>query len=491
VGVRVNGAVNRILRNEIIGNAGGGVFMSGGQIGVVPNVLGGADASRNLIGGNQGPGVEVGGGVQQISHNRIESNTGRGVHVTAGSAHRIESNTIVLSGDDAIRLDAADSIIALNRIGHVDGLGVDPRNVGNGVVIVGSNNRIQANQIVGGVSSIADAIDVVSGIGNIIVDNQIGLFGNAFVSGVGIRIRAGAGAVLRDNIVGNSLIGVALEGDGAAFCDNQIGVTPAFADVGNRGVGIRISGSGNQLRPDADPACNGDNRIGFNADHGIAIVGNNNDLRFNLIGGVETFAFGNSGAGVLLESAASGNRLEENEIHRNASHGVSLVAGSGGGNRLLANAFSANGGIGIDLGGDGMTPNDADDNDEGRNRLQNHAVFTTQAAGPGRLTIRYQIDSDTPFEATPPFRVEFYIAAPGDPPQGRLRVHVDTYNQSPNTIKTIESTFPIDTGVFNGELLAVVTDAAGNSSEFGAPVGYAVPSLEPLIFRDGFEVQPP
>lgn len=74
--------------------------------------------------------------------------------------------------------------------------------------------------------------------------------------------------------------------------------------------------------------------------------------------------------GVTSEGEADGNLFENNG-------GPGLLMESGDGNLILHNTFSNNGGLGIDLGGDGVTPNDANDDDTGANTLQNFPVLTS------------------------------------------------------------------------------------------------------------------
>src|SRR5207253_9084199 len=51
------------------------------------------------------------------------------------------------------------------------------------------------------------------------------------------------------------------------------------------------------------------------------------------------------------------------------------------GNAIRFNSIHDNVGLGIDLGGDGITPNDPGDLDTGPNSLQNTPVLTAVAAG--------------------------------------------------------------------------------------------------------------
>lgn len=103
--------------------------------------------------------------------------------------------------------------------------------------------------------------------------------------------------------------GISINGDRNWIAGNYIGTnTAGSAPIGNGGNGVAIIGSGNI--------------IGTNDD------GNDDAAEANLISG-------NDGAGVLVT-------------------GVSSI-----GNSIRGNAIDDNGGLGIDLGGDGVTPNDS------------------------------------------------------------------------------------------------------------------------------------
>ena len=64
----------------------------------------------------------------------------------------------------------------------------------------------------------------------------------------------------------------------------------------------------------------------------------------------------------------------ENTIAFNLGAGVEVLASNG--NRIRVNSIFANTGLAIDLGGDGVTPNDPDDSDDGPDGLQNFPVLT-------------------------------------------------------------------------------------------------------------------
>src|SRR5262249_32713509 len=151
------------------------------------------------------------------------------------------------------------------------------------------------------------------------------------------------------------------------------GSTPGAGNLisGNAGVGVAIRGagtSGNMVEG---------NRIGTDAS-GIAPLGN-------------------SSVGVAIQGGASGNTVggtapgAGNAIAY-TRQGV-VVAGVGTlGNAILGNSLFANGGLGIDLGDDGVTPNDAAGHN-GPNHFQNFPILTQVVANGNNRTARGQLRS--------------------------------------------------------------------------------------------------
>ena len=131
-----------------------------------------------------------------------------------------------------------------------------------------------------------------------------------------------------------------------------------------------------------------------NSFEGIEINTDDNTVQGNYIGTdvTGTLDRGNrSDDGVEIQSNASGNLIggvdsgAGNLIAYNARDGVYVASGSD--NAVLGNRIHSNSGLGIDLGANGVTANDASDADAGANALQNFAVLASAESLGGDTTI--------------------------------------------------------------------------------------------------------
>ena len=96
----------------------------------------------------------------------------------------------------------------------------------------------------------------------------------------------------------------------------------------------------------------------------VQVAGNDNLIDSNTITGAQSG--GSPGSGV-------------------AGNGVQVDSGTG--NTITENSIDQNDALGIDLGGDGVTPNDASDDDSGANDLQNFPDLTSVSLSGGSLTV--------------------------------------------------------------------------------------------------------
>jgi hypothetical protein len=121
--------------------------------------------------------------------------------------------------------------------------------------------------------------------------------------------------------------------------------------------------------------------------------------------------------------------------------------------------------LGIDLGGDGVTPNDAGDADTGANNRQNFPVLTGVFSGPGTTIVQGALDS-APSNSAYPLVIEFFHSPSCDPSghgEGRTFIGALSVSGPGPFASTLSVAVP------SGEVLtATATDADGNTSEFSA-----------------------
>jgi hypothetical protein len=236
---------------------------------------------------------------------------------------------------------------------------------------------------------------------------------------------------------GLGVSGLTIAGDGSTVRGLVIngfpgpGITVTSSGSSIRGNFIGTDLSGEEPRPNAQgiflgsgatgTTIGGDvpddrNVIGGNAEFGVIIEGSGNIVRGNVIG-VDPEVIGapngspgapNSAAIMLLGGAANNyiggrelpGQAAPNIIGFNVGRGVVLsnggIAGvgpAGTGNAIGVNVILDNTGLGIDLGSDGVTPNDADDEDTGPNDFQNWPAVTSAVQGPGGTIVSGRLSS--------------------------------------------------------------------------------------------------
>jgi hypothetical protein len=303
-----------------LANAADGVAVFG-----TGNTIGGTAAGDgNLISGNARYGVDLVGGNNVVTGNRIGTDAGGTTALgNGGDAVIAYANGNTIGGDSP----QAGNLISGNG--------------GNGVDLVGSNNVVAGNRIGTDVNGTAALANVGDGVLIFSAGNTVG------------GPTPGAGNLLS----GNARNGVEIAGataTGNQLQGNRIGTDlPGTGKLGNSGDGVLIFGTGNTVG--GGPA--GSNLISGNAANGVAVGGGQNVVAANLVGTdvTGTAALGNGGDGVAV--FASGNTVGGtlpgggNLISGNAGFGVSLA---GDGHLVEANS------IGTDLSGTAALGNGRD-----------------------------------------------------------------------------------------------------------------------------------
>lgn len=184
--------------------------------------------------------------------------------------------------------------------------------------------------------------------------------------------------------------------------------------------------------------------------------------------------------GVRIEALASGVTVTNNLIAYNRRDGVRVAVAATGtatstGNSIRQNSIFLNDGLGIDLGGDGVTANDADDADAGPNNLQNFPVISAATVSGTTTTVTFSLDAAPGTSST----VEFFsnLGSDGTGSEGR------TFRGSTTvTGDAVNQSFTLSGTSAAGEFItATATDSGGSTSEFSAATAATAAANAPFV----------
>jgi hypothetical protein len=506
------GGPNAADRNVISGNNNDGVLLqnSGATGTVIQGNFIGTDATGTAPLGNGQDGINLALGA---SGNSI-GGTGAG-----------ERNIVSANGNDGIELDfsgTANNLIVGNYIGtDVNGTAAGLGNTRFGIVLYdgASSNTIggivaNAGNVIAGSGNAGIAIDGNGGaatINNLIQGNKIGTnaAGTAGLpNGTGILLFNGAAsttiggtvAEARNVISGNTGDGIYLVDAGTdnnVILGNYIG-TNANGDGpipnGDRGVQIESGADNNTV---GGTTASARNIISGNGNDGIVIAdGANpgtgttgNSVQGNYIG-VEadgTSPLGNGAHGVHI-TTVDGNSVggtadnAGNVIAHNTWAGVMIQNGTASANPILRNSIHTNGGVGIDLGSDGVTANDGAKSAALANFNMDYPIFDIATLTGTTLSVSGYVGSAPGQSTFAGARVEIFEANNTPASQdGEIIVgdglsvpHGEgtTYLGFLTTDASGNFSGPIDVtgkGLLVGEgITGTATDGTNNTSEFGA-----------------------
>jgi len=462
-------------------NSSPGVLISTGS----NNLIGGTTAAaRNLISGNSDGGI---GNVAifAISFQVDPAPTGtiiRGNYIGTNASGTASlhpqqfqnvpgirvffgSNTII-GGTDADDGAVDGNVASRNLIsGNIEGIEISGSAI-DGVTIEGNLIGVNATgtAAVPNFNGGIDALESTTGITNIVIGGTA----------------AGAGNV----ISGNTNNGILLSVLSATVQGNHIGTnlagTAAIPNGGNAGVACEIGGNEG---PNIQIAIGGTtaaarNIISGNTFHGIRLSGIQSGsvtIQGNYIGvatdGHSALANQVDGINCTRQAAIGGSAAGAgNVIANNTGNGVTVLSGSNGTNTvtLEGNSIFGNGLRGIDLNGEGVTPNDARDSDTGPNNLQNFPVLTSVTNSSGMTTIKGTLNST----ANTMFRVELFANDTIDSTDfGEGKTFLGFANVTTNGSGNGSFTVMPSKVVGQPHITATATDPNGNTSEFSAGYG--------------------
>jgi hypothetical protein len=378
VAVFIDNASGNRVQGNLIGTDVTGTLALGNSAGVSishgdNNIVGGVTAGAgNVISANNS-----GLGIGYIAKGNLVQGNFIGTDITGTVALGNDRNGVGL-GDRV-----SDNLIGGTTVGARN---VISANLGNGIVISNDDdepgNYVQGNFIG---TDITGTVDLGNG--------ESGVFIDGFSNG---NIIGGTVEGARNIISGNQGYGILIEGSSSQnhlVQGNYIGTDVAGrVKLGNSLSGIRIFNStfNNTI---GGTTAEARNVISGNAGNGIETESSGNITRIigNFIGtdAGGTFDLGNGQNGILITSSLTriGGMAdgEANRIAFNGLNGITIESSTR--HTILSNTFFSNGGLAIDFGNDGVTPNDIGDIDLGINNRQNYPLLTSVITDGENLTV--------------------------------------------------------------------------------------------------------
>ena len=317
--------------------------------------------------------------------------------------------------------------------------------------------------------------------GNAIPGQQTGIETLGTTSSI---LVGGTTAASRNVVSGNVNYGIRFRGTGAGkvASGNYVGTNPAGdAPVPNENHGIEVEATDVLIGGTAEGAGNvasGNGLTGINIFQAVGAV-----VQGNLVGtdATGTFAIGNGTDGIVV--GASGtivggvNPGEGNIVAYNLGSGIEVqgLTAALNGNPIRGNSIYSNGGIGIDLGGDGVTANDDQDADGGPNSRQNYPIVISAApTAPSGTHVEGTLDS----APSTTYTLDFYASPacegrPQDFTEGLLYLgSMDVATDGTgHAAFTADLAFTIEVGQ---PVTVTATDPNGNTSELSPRIVFSI-----------------
>ncbi len=424
----------RISGNEFVGNTAvyGGAMAFGGQ-NTVPTITGNVLEENSAA---MGGGIVIWSGAGEIRDNTFRDNH------AVGDPER-------WSGGGAIHTGSAAAIVG-NTFESNTAAGHEYSN--GGAINCGDNSSgvISGNTFVGNsADSYAGGVMIANGSSPEVLNNTFSE--NTAAHGAAIGVYSNCAPVIRDNVMTGNTATSEIGGGALVVTLNCSPTIEANTITGNSGVDCA----------------------------GITFIGSSGTVSGNTISD-------NTGAAITCTDYPgyppnpSSPNIQGNTISGNTGDGV--VIRSGLGVHASANSISQNGGLGIDLGGDGVTANDAADADDGPNDLQNYPVLAS-AESDGTSTVVTGLLEST---ANSTFRLEFFSNAEADPSgygEGEEYIGFAEVATDGTGNAEFSATLPVDVAHLH-LITSTATDPDGNTSEFSMSVPV---NRVPVVQDTGYE----
>ena len=514
-----------ILNNTIVSSGGGAVIVAGQRAVIRGNTIGVSSSTvlpnsgdGILVSGNPGGSATIGGPLQSDG-NVVAASGGAGVRLENDAGdNTLQNNTI---GTDsagntfggASRNGGGGVVVNKgpgNRIGTPGAGNRISANANDGILVedtlslgpAPSATRIESNVIGEAGGNQSDGIEVDDGASGTVIGSP-GAGNTVMDNGSdGIAVNGGATTTVQGNRSGVNAAGTAPRGNG----DDGISVNGADGTiVGGLGAGEGNLSSANgedgvDVQNNADDTVVRGNLLGTNAaatlgfpnDRGVRVEGDRVVVERNTIAGnVEHGIELDSGDDIRVEGnnvgrTAAGTAIPNGEEGINADSAVNgTVGGPGAAANVIAfnlgdgvrvegttpqltvaeNAVFSNGGLGIDVGPDGVTANDTGDGDTGPNGLQNFPELSSAAVSGGQTSVAGSLNST----ASTALIVRFYASGgcdgsgsgEGERFLGAVGVTTDGAGNASFALGTLP-------GTAAGEQITATATGPNGTSEFSA-----------------------
>ncbi|MFN7726614.1 MAG: beta strand repeat-containing protein [Rubrivivax sp.] len=309
----------------------------------------GVNATGLAAAGNQSHGLNLTGGTATVGGtaatqgNVVSGNAGAGVWISGGSAHVLQGNLVGLGADGSTRVGntgfygieahgAGGYTIGGSAAGAGNTISGQTGNGKGGLWLCSPNNNVTGNRIGTNLAGTAAVPNNATGV--VVCSGQVGnLLGSAAAGNV---------------VSGNAGPGIYDAGTGTVLQGNRIGVNASGdAALANNGHGVVLVGAGTVV---GGLLAGEGNQVSGNAQSGVVLDGGSGGHRLqgNLIGlnAAGTAALGNGGQGVHLLNGSTGNVVggatpaARNVVSGNTLNGVWLTSRGNvvQGNRIGTNA---------------------------------------------------------------------------------------------------------------------------------------------------------
>lgn len=423
-----------VIRGLVIQNFGGNGIQIAGTGG--GHTVAGCFIGTNAAGTAAGPG----NGADGVIINGVAGNSVGGVNPADRNIISANGQPNVFAGVEIRASGATGNLVRGNYIGTT----------ASGAAALGNSTAFGYGVIIFNGASTNTIGGAVVGAGNVISAN-----------GGGVTVQGGV-STCTGNVIAGNLIGTNAAGTGA--------LGNAFSGVGGIAYasGTRIGGTTAAERNVI--SANGSRGIVLGGSNGVATVVQGNFIGTDITG---TAPLGNTGDGIrgsddtgtaVIGGSAAG---AGNVIAYNTAIGVN-VYNSGFGNphafAIVRNSIHDNGGLGIDLGNNGVTPNGS--GPTGPNNYQNYPVITGVTTGAGWVRSVGTLSGTV----STTFRVEFFSNPACDASgngEGQTYLGFASIATDGAGNAVIDTTLPV--GVTPGNVVtSTATDPGNNTSEFSA-----------------------